>query len=302
MSINRTRIKIVLVMFIGFVSIFVFSLKNTIQRESSYINKLKITTSFYPLAFLAERIGGDYVMVTNLTPTGAEPHDFEPSTRNVVELENQDIIFLNGGGIEGYADSLKKNINSKQTLLIVAGEPFISNPKDPHIWLDPTLYIKEAEVVAHTLIQKDPFHARIYTQNLKNLTHELTNLDHEFEKGLHACAQRNIITSHNAFGYLAKKYQLNEISLAGLSPQEEPSSKTLSNIASFAKKNTIKYILFEELVSPSVAETIAREVGAQTLVLNPLEGLTKKNEMDKRTYISIQQENLENLKIALNCK
>ncbi|MCX6732663.1 MAG: zinc ABC transporter substrate-binding protein [Candidatus Roizmanbacteria bacterium] len=300
MSISRIRLAILLVVFIGIVGFF--SLKKTNQFVPFPINKLKITTSFYPLAFLAERIGGSYVTVTNLTPAGAEPHDFEPTTRDIAELTKQDIIFLNGGGIEGYLKNLQKNINPKKTSLIVVGQPFMSDQKDPHIWLDPILYIKEAEIVAQSLIKRDPLHTKIYTENMKNLINELSKLDSNFQTGLHNCSQKNIITSHKAFGYLANRYNLHEVAITGLSPQDEPSSKTLSDIATFAKENNIKYIFCEELVSPTIAETIAREVGAKTLVFNPLEGLTKKDEIAKQTYITIQKENLENLQIALNCK
>ncbi|MCX6731100.1 MAG: zinc ABC transporter substrate-binding protein [Candidatus Roizmanbacteria bacterium] len=300
MSISRNRLAIVLVILISMVG--VFSFKKTIQVAPVQVNKLKVTTSFYPLAFLTERIGGQYVTVTNLTPAGAEPHDFEPSTRDITELENQDIIFLNGGGVEGYTDNLRKNVNPKKTLLIIVGKSLMSDPKDPHIWLDPILYMKEAEVVAKALIQKDQLHTKKYTENLHMLINELSQLDSDFQKGLNNCSQKNIITSHKAFSYLAHRYNLREVALAGLSPEEEPSSKTLSDITTFAKNNNIRYIFFEELVSPVIAETIAREIGAKTLVFNPLEGLTKNDEITKKTYVTIQKENLANLQIALNCK
>ena len=284
---------------IGIITFQLLYSRTTIQTN---INTLKVTTSFYPLAFLAETIGGNNVLVTNLTPPGAEPHDFEPSTRDIAELETQDIILLNGGGLEGYENKIKANINLKKTTLIIAGKPLMSNPQDPHVWLDPILFKKETQAIAAVLITKDPVHAGEYTQNMQELSREIDLLDREFKKGLENCRQNSIISSHKAFEYLAKRYGFNEVSLAGLSPEEEPLSKTLAEIASFAKKNTIRYIFFEELVSPSIAETIAREVGAKTLILNPLEGLTNENKKAGKTYISIQRENLKNLQIALDCK
>lgn len=289
-----------LILIIG-VSIFFVSSKKS-QRKNIAQKKVTIVASFYPLAFLAQRIGGEYVEVVNLTPAGAEPHDFEPSTRDIVELEKQDIILLNGGGLEEYAEKIKANINVKKTTLIKVGESLMSNPIDPHVWLDPILYKKEAEIIANVLIQKDPQHSKIYIENVQKLMSELELLNSEFTKGLSNCKQSNIVTSHKAFGYLANRYNLHEIALTGLSPEEEPSSQALAEISTFAKKNKIGYIFFEELVSPAIAETIANEIGAKTLVFNPLEGLTKEDVAAGKTYVTVQKENLKNLQIALECK
>jgi zinc transport system substrate-binding protein len=264
-------------------------------KKDTYIMGLKVTTSFYPLAYLVDQIGGEYVNTTILTPAGTEPHDFEPNAQDMARLESQDIIFLNGGGVEGYGEELR-------TKALFVGESVMNNTRDPHVWLDPVLYLKEAEIVAKELIKKDPQHEREFTVQSEKLKTELNILNNEFRQGLANCKHKNIITSHNAFGYLAKRYGFNQLSLSGLSPEQEPSSQTLAHIATFAKKNNIKYVFFEELVSPAIAETIAREVGAKTLVLNPIEGLTKKDENEGKTYMSIQRENLKNLRLALECE
>jgi len=284
------------------ISVIIFFLLSKTQTvKPLQIKTLKITTSFYPLAFLAETIGGQQVIVTNLTPPGAEPHDFEPSTRDIAQLEFQDIILLNGGGLEGYMDKIKENIDSKKTSLVIVGQPLMSDPQDPHVWLDPILYKKEAEMVTTAFIQKDPAHTPQYKANMERLAKEVDMLDIEFKQGLHSCKQKNIITSHKAFSYLAARYGLHQITLAGLSPEQEPSTKTLAEVATFAKTNKIRYIFFEELASPVIAETIAREVGAKILMLNPLEGLTQKDCVVGKTYVTIQKENLKNLQIALGC-
>lgn len=305
MSINR-KITNWIPAFVGVTLIFIVFQYYINQRaiiiNTSTKNKIKITTSFYPLAFLAEQIGGNKVIVTNLTPPGAEPHDFEPGTRDIAQLANQDLILLNGGGLEGYVDKLKENIDSKKTILVLAGQPFMSNLKDPHVWLDPVLYKKEAKVITETLIKINPANSEFYKENAQKLSNIFDQLDLDFKNGLSNCKQKNIVTSHKAFGYLASRYGLNEVALAGLSPEQEPSSKTLVEVTTFAKTNKIKYIFFEDLVSPSIAQTIAREVGAQTLVFNPLEGLTKEDIAAGKTYFTIQKENLMNLQIALECK
>lgn len=284
------------------ISIFVFFLFDKVHTTKRLsMSKLKVTTSFYPLAFLSERIGGKHVVVTNLTPAGVEPHDFEPNTRTIAELETQDIILLNGGGLEGYAEKLQANIDPAKTSIIFVGLPYMDALHDPHVWLDPILYKKEAEMITKIFVQKDPDHGVFYTENMQRIGKELDMLHEAFTQGLRDCKQQNIITSHNAFSYLARRYGLNQIVLAGISPHQEPSLKTLAEVATFAKTNEIYYIFFEELVSPVIAETIAQEVGAQTLVLNPLEGLTQEDSGRGKTYMSIQRENIRNLQIALAC-
>ena len=148
----------------------------------------------------------------------------------------------------------------------------------------------------------DPSHADIYQANAAVLTNSLDALDLEYRSSLATCAQKNIVTSHAAFGYLSKEYGLTQIAIAGLSPDAEPSAKDLAEVTQFVKKNTIGYIFFESLTSPKLSETIAREVGAKTLVLNPVEGLTQEEMTDGKTYFTVMQENLVNLKTALLCK
>lgn len=293
---------IALVLLVGVGALFLFGEKGT-KKNSEEVpqKKITVTASFYPLAFLAEQVGGEYVSVTNLTPAGAEPHDFEPSTKDIALLEKQDLIILSGGGLEGYAEKIQENVGKSKTQVILAGEKLMSDPKDPHVWLDPVLYIKQAELIGQALMKIDPSHTQVYELNVKRLTNELEKLDREFVLGLRNCRQKNIVTSHSAFGYLAKRYGLKQVALAGLSPDEEPSSKTLSEITTFAKDNDIHYIFFEELVSPHIAKTIANEIGTGTLVFSPLEGLTKDDVRMGKTYLSVQRENLENLKTALNC-
>jgi len=263
---------------------------------------LKVTTSFYPLQYLVEQIGGNYVMITNLTPVGSEPHDFEPSAADMIHLASQDMIVLNGGGLEGYVEKVRTNSKSTKTTVLVAGERYMSDPKDPHVWLDPLLYQKEGELIASALMKKDPAHASYYQSRFKALSDTLSELDQEFSKTLSSCDQHAIITSHAAFGYLAKRYGMRQVALAGLSPDQEPSTKTLIDVASFAKSRKIRHIFFEELVSPRIADTIAHEVGAQTLVLNPIEGLTDDQKRSGENYVTLQRKNLKNLQVALSCK
>jgi len=299
MSINIKKITVGVFLLVS-LSVFFVLFRNQ-KMSVNEVKKIQITTSIYPLQFLAETIGGNYVVVNNLTPAGAEPHDFEPATRDLVELGNKDIILFNGGGLEGYENKVKNIINPKKTILVIIGSGIMNNRKDPHIWLDPLLYKKEAAIVARVLVQVDPSHSSIYQANLRQLENDLDVLHNRFVQKLSNCSQNTIITSHKAFSYLAERYKFTQVSIAGLSPDQEPSSKTLADITTFAKKNNIRYIFFEELASPAVAKTVAQEVGAETLVLNPLEGITRDEINKGQTYATIQNKNLAHLQIALEC-
>ena len=270
---------------------------------------LQVVTSFYPLYFFAERIGGDKAVVTNIVPAGAEPHDYEPTAQDMARMEKSRLIVVNGGGLEAWSDRLAKNISAKNTTIVVAGEGLLTREMtedgavttDPHIWLDPVLAKKMAERVALGFEAADSENAAFYRENASRLLEQLDDLDAAYRSGLHTCAEKNIITSHAAFGYVAAEYGFNQVSIAGLSPDAEPSPSELARIAQFAKTNNVRYIFFESLVSPKLSQTIATEVGAGTLVLNPIEGLSDEEIARGEEYFSVMRENLVNLQTALRC-
>jgi len=170
------------------------------------------------------------------------------------------------------------------------------------VGLDPALAGQQVDNIKDGLAQADPSNKSFYETNAAHYKQELADLDEEFREGLASCKSRNMIASHNAFTYLANRYDLNIVSISGLSPNEEPSPKRLAEIADFARQNNVKYIFFEMLVQPRLSETIAREVGAQTLVFNPLEGLTDEEIAQGENYLSVQRKSLSNLRTALDCK
>lgn len=271
--------------------------------------KLSVVTSFYPLYFFAERIGGDKAVVTNIVPAGAEPHDYEPTAQDMARMEKSRLIVVNGGGLEAWSDRLAKNISAKNTTIVVAGEGLLTREMtedgavttDPHIWLDPVLAKKMAEKIALGFEAVDPEHAAFYRENAGRLLEQLDDLDAAYRNGLQTCAEKNIITSHAAFGYVAAEYGFNQVSIAGLSPDAEPSPSELARIAQFAKTNNVRYIFFESLASPKLSQTIAAEIGAKTLVLNPLEGLSDDELARGEDYFSVMYNNLVNLQTALQC-
>jgi len=272
--------------------------------------KPQVATSFYPLWFFAKEIAGEYADVVNLTPAGAEPHDYEPKTGDVVQLEKSKLIIVNGG-LEPWVDKLGDDFAAKHIPVIRVGQESISQDvvdgagkraKDPHVWLSPLLAEKIAARIADGLATMDPAHESNYRANANVVENELEKLDADFKKGLAQCKEKTFVTSHAAFGYLAAQYGLTQIGVAGLSPDAESSLQELANVTSFVREHHIKYIFFETLVSPKLSETIAREVGAATLVLNPLEGLTAEEITAGKSYFTEMESNLANLRIALECK
>lgn len=295
------------ILVVGGCSFFKKTEKNVVSQGGD--GKFSVITSFYPLYFFAEWIGGDKAVVTNIVPAGAEPHDYEPTAQDMAQMEKSRLIVVNGGGLEAWSDRLANNMNAENTTIVVAGEGLLTREMrengavttDPHIWLDPVLAKKMAERIALGFEAVDPEHAAFYRENAGRLLEQLDDLDATYRSGLQACAEKNIITSHSAFGYVAAEYGFNQVSIAGLSPDAEPSPSELARIAQFAKTNNVRYIFFESLASPKLSQTIAAEIGAKTLVLNPLEGLSDDELARGEDYFSVMYNNLVNLQTALQC-
>ncbi len=263
--------------------------------------KISVVTSFYPLYFFASEIGGSYAQVKNITPAGAEPHDYEPTARDMALIQDSRLLILNGAGFEAWGENVTKNIDSSKTLLVRAGEGLTNQVNDPHVWLSPPVARQMVDAITSAFTKVDPVHAATYMANSESLKEKLAKLDEEYRNSLSNCEQKGIVTSHSAFGYLASAYGFEQISIAGLSPDEEPSAKKLAEVAEFAKVTNVKYIFFESLLSPRFSDTIASEVGAKTLVLNPLEGISEDDLAAGKNYLTEMQVNLDNLKIALEC-
>ena len=274
--------------------------------------RLDVVTAFYPLRFLSERLGADAVAVTDLTKPGAEPHDVELNPRQVADISDAGlVVYLKGfqpavdEAVEQGAADRAFDAGSAVELLAAAdddehvpGEPeHAEGSTDPHVWLDPVRFAAIADKLAERLGQADPARAAGYTERAATLRRELTALDTEYATGLRTCARRELVTSHTAFRYLADRYDLTEVGITGISPESEPSPQRLAHVAEEAKSTGTTTIFFETLVSPKVAETIAREVGAKTAVLDPLEGLSAPD----TDYFSVMRANLTALTTALGC-
>lgn len=282
-------------------------------------NKIKVAATFYPLAYIAEQIGGDYIEVENITPPGTEPHDFEPTPKNIAAIYQANLFILNGQGVDAWAEKILSELTAKNTTVIRMSDHIEkitlaetdhehehdtheeAPEYDPHFWLDPNNMATEADVIADKLIAIDSTHAKEYNHNRDVFKQKLAALHAAYQTGLATCASREIVTTHNAFGYLAKRYNLITFYILGLSPEEEPSPKRIAEVSQLAKDKQIHHIFFEGSVSQKLSETIAQEVGAQTLVLSPVESLSKEQASTNQDYISIMNQNLRNLKTALVC-
>ena len=304
--INIVIISLIIVLFGYFLTIKIQQTHST-QITSG---KPQVVTSFYPLYFFTSQIAADKADVYNVTPNGVEPHDYEPSAHDIAKIEDSNMLILNGGKLEAWGEKMRENLNGKKTLILTIGTEIANqemvedgeNIQDPHIWLDPVLAKKEVAMITAGLIQIDPANSAFYQANAQTLLMKLDNLDNQFRQGLNSCNKKDIITSHAAFGYLASEYHFNQMAISGLSPDAEPSVQKLAEVAEFAKTNQVEYIFFESLVSPKLSQTIASEIGAQTLVLNPIEGLSDEEIINGKSYFSEMENNLKNLKIALQCK
>lgn len=281
-----------------FLAVLVFVIASNRQATPKSDNhQLTVTTSFYPFYFFSREIGRDKVSITNITPVGVEPHDYEPSIQNIVSIEKSDLLIIDGI-LEPWGKRQKENLKgSSVTVLEVRSESNV----DPHTWLNPVLAKTDVAVILAAFSRLDPENSSYYQQNANQLLAKLSQLDSDYRSGLANCRQQSIVTSHDAFGHLASEYGFKQIAISGLSPDEEPSSKDLVRIATFSKQNNIKHIFFESLVSPKLSQTLAFEIGASVLVLDPLEGPSSDNIKLNYDYFTIMRNNLNNLKIALEC-
>ncbi|MDF2646605.1 MAG: zinc transporter substrate-binding protein [Paenibacillus sp.] len=280
--------------------------------------KLKVVTTFYPMYEFSKQVGGDHADVIALIPPGAEPHDWEPSAKDMAKLKEAD-LFVYNGIVEGWAEkALSSAANEKRVVVeaskgieLMEGLPEEEEEGhdhegeeghilDPHVWLDPVLAQKEVSSIQAAFEKADPANKEDYKKNADAYIANLKDLDAAFKSGLNSVKKKDFVTQHAAFGYLAKQYGLTQIPIAGLSPEQEPSPNKMAEIIAFAKEHQVKTIFFETLVDPKVAKTVAKELGAKTDVLNPIEGLTEEDKKNKLDYIGIMHNNLEALKKALN--
>ncbi|MFJ4812750.1 metal ABC transporter substrate-binding protein [Streptomyces longwoodensis] len=285
-------------------------------------DKFDVVASFYPMAFLAERIGGDHAHVTSLTQPGQEPHDLEISAKQTARLQDSDaVLYLKNlqpsvddavaqSGVRTKIDaasltSLEKHGNevgghAAEHDEHEGSDDGESSGLDPHIWLDPVRYAQVAEGVGAAFAKADPGHAADYRKNTADLVRELDALNTEFTTGLATARTKVFLTTHAAFGYLAERYGLTEEAINGLDPESEPSAARVKELEKVAKADGVTTVFYETLVSDKTAKTVAKDAGLRTDVLDPIEGITKKSR--GQDYLEVMRANLTALKTALGAK
>lgn len=254
----------------------------------------QVVAGFYPLAFAAEAIGGDGVEVVNLTPAGAEPHDVELTPRDVERVRSADLVLYAGGGFQPALEEAADDADGAAVDVLEGLELREEDGgADPHVWLDPVRFAQVVERIGAELGGEAP---------ARQLASQLRALDGEYREGLADCDRRELVTAHDAFGYLADRYGLEVIPIAGLAPEVEPTPRELEEIAGIVEERGVTTVFVEPLLSPEIGETVAREAGAETAVLNPLEGLTEEELSRGENYLSVMRANLEALRAGLGCR
>jgi zinc transport system substrate-binding protein len=268
-----------------------------------------VTASFYPLADLAERIGGDCVVVTNLTPPGVEPHDLELTPDSVEAIASADLVLYLG---EGFQPAVQDAIGDAEgrTLDLLSIVHTVAPPVteaaegltvDPHVWLDPALFATAVPAVVGALQDADPNATCDFEAAGQAERRRLERLDHGFTEGLADCDRTVIVTNHAAFGYLAAAYGLTQQAISGLQPDAEPTPERLAQLRDLVEREGVTTIFTEDLVPPQTAQTLADEAGVQTAVLHTIEGLTPDEVAAGQDYRSLMESNLETLRSALGC-
>lgn len=294
------------------------------DAASTTTSDVEVIASFYPLEWTSQRVAGDRAEVTSLTPPGAEAHDLELSPRDVAAMTEADLMIY----LSGFQPAVDEAVSSAEGPVTVDAADLTSldlsaveddhghddehadehgdeaehgeaGAVDPHFWLDPTRLAEVGDALAERMAEVDPDGAEVYAENAAALRADLEALDEEMDAGLSSCESTTLVTSHEAFAYLADRYGFTQLGISGLSPEDEPNPSELAEVTNFVRDNDVQTIYFETLVSPDVAQTVADETGAVTATLDPLEGLT--DESVGGDYLAVMRANLATLQGGQSC-
>lgn len=285
------------------------------QRESQFT----IYTSIYPLQYFASRIGGEHVHAESIIPPGADGHTYEPTTKELIDISESDLLIYNGAGFEGFIDKAKKSLEKQDVVFVNASKEIVPEEGeshegeseeeheehehgdvDPHFWLDPVESIQMSETIKKEMIKQHPELKDEFEANFESLKKDLNELDQQFKDVVKNAKRKEFIVAHSAYGKWEERYGIKQISISGLSPSHEPSQKQAQAIIDYARTNDVPYIIFEKNVTSEVAEMIKNEVDAEKLYLSNLESLTLEQVEKEEDYLSIMRENIQTIKKALN--
>lgn len=295
-----------LIMFILFSTVQNLYAQNPVSNSTLQLeinSKLNVVSSFFPIDQFVGKVGGEAIERMLLIPKGVEPHDYEPTIKDIQRVDSADVLVYNGLGFENWIGKMSnpQKIDASKGL----NASYLDERNmtfDPHVWLDPLLAKKQVENVRDGLIMIDPNHKDIYVNNSNNFLNELDNLDEKIRTDLESCKKKDFITFHNSFSYFAKQYGLNQHSISNTDPESEVTPARLTEIINIAKTLGLQVIYSEELVDPRQATVIAQEVpDGKVLVLSPIEGLSENEQKAGLGYIDKMNDNINNLMVGLQC-
>lgn len=306
-------------LFMGFMLVTSFFILTACSQGETKDQGIKVVASFYPMYDFTRNIVGDQGEVSLLVPAGTDAHDYEPSAKNLAQLQEADVFVYNNENLETWVPGMEATLKEGKVNVIKGTKGMVllpgseeedhdhseeghSHELDPHVWLSPKYATKQVEIIRDQLIKKYPQQKKEFTANAAAYLKKLTALDQEYEAKLRDATQKNFVTQHTAFSYLALDYGLNQVSIAGISATEEPTASRLAELKTYVTENNISAIYFEENAKANVAKTLASETDLALLVLNPLEGLTKKQMEAGEDYISVMEDNLTALSKTINTK
>jgi zinc transport system substrate-binding protein len=284
------RLRIIFIL-IGLVAAGTVAAAFAAGGDSTRPSAQNVVAAFYPLAYAADQVGGEGVQVTNLTPAGAEPHDLELSPGEVIKVKDAGVVLLMGHGFQPQLERAARSSNAR-VLSLLDTPGLARHGNDPHVWLDPLRYALIVRAIGRAL-NEEPAAVRMAAR--------LHALDREYRSGLSYCARHEVVTSHSAFGYLAQRYGLRQVSVEGLSPEAEPEPRQLARVIARVRASGATTVYAEPLASPRVAHTVSRETDATVAVLDPLEGLTPRALARGADYFTVMRANLAALTTALGC-
>lgn len=278
-------------------------------------DKLKVVTTFYPMYDFTKNVVGDKADVTLLLEAGTDTHGYEPSAKEVALISDADVFIYNSEEMEVWVPSVLESIDTENTVVVNASEGISllesteeedeheaedhHHEVDPHIWLDPVLAQDEVSTIKEGLIAADPENEEAYEANATAYNEKLEALNQEFEQAFNGATKRTFVTEHAAFAYLANRYGLEQVSIAGISTEAEPSPAKLAELQDYVKANDIDYIYYAEASSSKIAETLANETGSKLEVLNPIEGITSEDQEKGIDYVQLMKNNLAALQKSI---
>lgn len=285
-----------------------------IEQNEVVSPKLKVIASFYPLYEFSRNVGGQQAEVSSFIPIGVEPHDWDPSSGDILNLKESDIFIYNGAGFEPYVEQLIDSDEYENMIFVEStkGSDLIKSEHDeeqdhdseydPHVWLDPILVKHQVMMIKDAMIQADSKNTQYYEANANAYNIKLDELDAKIKIGLSNCKKDTFMPFHNSATYFANRYGLKVFALSGTAPESEATANELKEFVDFVKEHDIKVIFAEDLVDPRLAQVLADEAGVQVMIFSPIEGLSKDDIASGKTYIDKMEENLKNLKMALDCQ